>query len=28
VIPKKFGFAQEKMEEIGKMIGGWQKWTE
>jgi hypothetical protein len=23
----KFGSSQEEMEEIGKMIGGWQKWT-
>ena len=24
---KKFGIAQKEMEEIGKMIGGWQKWA-
>ena len=24
---KKFGTAQKEMEEIGKMIGGWQKWS-
>ena len=23
----KFGIAQKQIEEIGKMIGGWQKWT-
>ena len=23
----KFGSAQKEMEEIGKMIGGWQKWV-
>lgn len=23
----KFGIAQKYIEEIGKMIGGWQKWT-
>jgi hypothetical protein len=25
---KKFVFAQERLEEIGKMIGGWQKWNQ
>lgn len=24
---KKFGIAQKEMEEIGRMIGGWQKWA-
>jgi len=24
---KKFGIAQKEIEEIGKMIGGWQKWA-
>jgi hypothetical protein len=24
----KFGVAQKEIEEIGKMIGGWQKWAE
>ena len=24
---KKFGIAQKEMEEIGKMIGGWSRWT-
>lgn len=24
---KKFAFAQKQIEEIGKMIGGWGKWT-
>ena len=24
---KKFGIAQQEIEEIGKMIGGWQKWA-
>jgi len=24
---KKFGIAQKEMEEIGKMIDGWQKWA-
>lgn len=24
---KKFGIAQMEMEEIGRMIGGWQKWA-
>jgi hypothetical protein len=28
IVPiKKFGVAQKEMEEIGKMIGGWQKWS-
>lgn len=27
LVPKaKFGSSQKEMEEIGKMIGGWQKW--
>lgn len=25
---KKFGIAQKEMEEIGRMIGGWQKWAD
>lgn len=24
---KKFGIVQKEMEEIGRMIGGWQKWA-
>ena len=24
---EKFGIAQAQFEEIGKMVGGWQKWT-
>jgi len=24
---RKFGVAQQQIEEIGKMIGGWQKWA-
>ncbi len=24
---RKFGIAQKEMEEIGKMIGGWSRWT-
>ncbi len=25
--PQKFGAAQKEMEEMGRMIGGWQKWA-
>jgi len=24
---RKFGVAQQQIEEIGRMIGGWQKWA-
>jgi len=24
----KFGVAQKQFEEIGKMVGGWQKWSD
>jgi len=27
VTDRKFAFAQRMMEEIGRMIGGWQKWA-